>query len=176
MLVVNFYGGTGSGKSTMAARVFSELKEKGINAELVTEYAKDLTWAESTKTLGNQIYVFGKQHNRLWRLKDSVDVVVTDATLLHSLIYGEEEGTFAELVMEETDKFNNLDIFLQRVKSYNPKGRSQTEDEAKALDRRIHEVIQRAGYSFDLEVPGWKESTNIIVKLIEESYVSTKSN
>ena len=42
MLVVNLFGVPGAGKSTGAAYVFSKLKMKGINAELVTEFAKDI--------------------------------------------------------------------------------------------------------------------------------------
>lgn len=42
-IYVNLYGGPGSGKSTTAAGVVSQLKLLSINAELVTEYAKDLT-------------------------------------------------------------------------------------------------------------------------------------
>ena len=41
MLVVNLTGAPGAGKSTGAAYVFSQLKMRGINCELVTEYAKD---------------------------------------------------------------------------------------------------------------------------------------
>lgn len=42
-LVVNLFGGPGSGKSTGAAYVFARLKMLGYNAELVTEFAKDKT-------------------------------------------------------------------------------------------------------------------------------------
>lgn len=44
MLVVNPFGIPGAGKSAGAAYVFSKLKMKGVNAELVTEYAKDMVW------------------------------------------------------------------------------------------------------------------------------------
>lgn len=67
MLVVNLFGGPGSGKSTCAAGVFTLLKLSGVNAELVTEYAKDLTWEKRHVTLANQHYIFGKQLQRLKR-------------------------------------------------------------------------------------------------------------
>lgn len=41
MLVVNVFGVPGAGKSTGAAYIFSKLKMNGINAELITEFAKD---------------------------------------------------------------------------------------------------------------------------------------
>ena len=40
MKVLNFYGGAGIGKSTIAADIFSKLKRKGHKTELVGEYAK----------------------------------------------------------------------------------------------------------------------------------------
>lgn len=50
----------GAGKSTGAAYIFSELKQRGVNAELVTEFAKDKTWEGNTLALSCQEYVFGK--------------------------------------------------------------------------------------------------------------------
>lgn len=46
-IVINLFGGPGSGKSTGAAYIFSQLKMKGINCELITEYAKDKTWEKN---------------------------------------------------------------------------------------------------------------------------------
>lgn len=66
MIVVNFFGGPGAGKSTTSAHLFSLLKMSEINCELVTEFAKDLTWSESVKMLGFQPYVFGEQ---AWRIR-----------------------------------------------------------------------------------------------------------
>lgn len=40
-IVVNLFGVPGAGKSTGAAYIFYRLKINGINAELVTEFAKD---------------------------------------------------------------------------------------------------------------------------------------
>lgn len=42
-LVINLFGAPGAGKSTGAAIVFAELKKRGVNAELVTEFTKDKT-------------------------------------------------------------------------------------------------------------------------------------
>ena len=53
-LIVNFFGPPGSGKSTAAAYVFSKLKMAGVNAEIVTEYAKDKVWEENNEVFKNQ--------------------------------------------------------------------------------------------------------------------------
>ena len=60
-LVINLTGAPGAGKSTGAAYIFSELKMKGVNCELIGEFAKDKTWEHNTTALSCQEYVFGKQ-------------------------------------------------------------------------------------------------------------------
>lgn len=140
--VVNLFGGPGAGKSTTASGVFSVLKLNGINCELVTEFAKDLTWEERQKTLHNQYYIFGKQYHRLWRLRDKVELVITDSPLLLSLIYASNEPVFKKLVVEAYNQFNNLNYYIQRVKKYNPAGRSQTKEEAIQIDDQIYDKLK----------------------------------
>lgn len=148
-LVVNLYGGPGSGKSSMRAGLFERLKNMGYNVEEATEYAKDKTWEENHVVLRNQIYVFGKQHFRISRLLGNVQVVVTDSPLLLSLYYGRNLGKeFDNLVVSEYRKMWNLDIFVRRTKPYNPKGRGQTEDEAKEIDKWIKEELPVYGVKF----------------------------
>ena len=150
MLVVNLYGGPGTGKSTTAAGVFSKLKMAGVNAELVTEYAKDKVWDKHLSILDNQIYIFGKQYHRLFRLLNQVDVVVTDSPLLNSIVYNQREykTELDTLVLKVMRSFNNLDIFLNRVKEYNPKGRVQDEDGAKMIDIAIINMLEEHRIDF----------------------------
>ena len=42
--IINIFGNPGSGKSTIAAYLFTELKSRNIEVELVTETAKDLVY------------------------------------------------------------------------------------------------------------------------------------
>ena len=58
MILVNLFGAPGAGKSTGAAYIFSQLKMRGINAELVTEFAKDKVWEGSKAVFENQAYIF----------------------------------------------------------------------------------------------------------------------
>ena len=96
MIVINLYGAPGAGKSTGAAYLFSQLKLAGINAELVTEFAKDKAWEESKAVFENQVYLFGKQYFRMSRVDVKVDVVVTDSPLLLSSYYNKDEIVLGE--------------------------------------------------------------------------------
>ena len=69
MLIINLFGAPGAGKSTGAAYVFSQLKAAGVNAELVTEFAKDKVWEGTKAVFENQAYIFGKQYFRISRLE-----------------------------------------------------------------------------------------------------------
>jgi len=162
-LVVNFLAGPGAGKSTTASAVFSLIKLHNINAELVTEIAKDFTWEQRLKTLRNQYYVWAKQQHRFWRVKDAVDVIVTDSPLFFSLVYGEQKpDCFYELVLEEFNSYTNLNYFINRSKPYQEKGRNQTEEEAKNLDDTIKFKLEKYDIKFN-DIPGTVHGVNLVV-------------
>jgi len=142
--VVNLYGGPGTGKSTTAAHLFAVLKQRGINCEMAREYAKEKVWDGSSHVLEDQLYVFAKQARRVRQLDGKVDFIITDAPLLLSLIYYQGDSAFFwHFVKEEYNRFDNVDIFLRRVKAYETAGRLQTEEEAKELDEKIQRLADQ---------------------------------
>lgn len=150
MDVINFYGGPGSGKSTLAAYTFAKMKMAGLKVELVTEYAKDLTYAASFKTLGVQTHVFGEQLRRMRMVEDSVDYIVTDSPLLLSLAYGMQTDMFKDYVYSEYKSFNNNDVFVSRPLTYMQYGRTQTLAEATEKDEEIRGILVSRGVIFDV--------------------------
>ena len=142
-LVVNLFGGPGCGKSTAAALLFGKLKQHGINCEMALEYAKDKVWEESLRTLDDQIYIFGKQLHKIWRLNDKVDVIITDSPLLFSIIYDKENNIDLKyLVISTFNRFNNFNCLLRRQTEYQQEGRYQNETEAKQLDEDITNLLE----------------------------------
>lgn len=143
-LVVSIFGGPGAGKSSFAHGLMYELKISNINCELSSEYAKDIFYEESPTKLNNQIYVFGKQLHRIKRILGKVDVIVTDAPLLHSIHYdSSNSGYFKELILEEHHKLNNFNIWLVRKHDYNPNGRFQDETGAKEISNSIQSMLAK---------------------------------
>ena len=165
-LVVNLFAGPGAGKSTTAAGVFFELKTRGINCELAAEYAKDLCWEERTRTFDDQIYIFGKQYHRIFRLLGQVSVVITDSPLLLTPVYdAEKRPTLKKLVLEEHNKMWTYNVFLKRKKVFNPKGRNHNEEQSKDIDYAVADMLLETDVLFET-FEGTAEGKDAIVKKI----------
>lgn len=167
-IVVNLSGAPGAGKSTGAAKIFSELKQLGVNCELVAEFAKDKTWEHNTTALSCQEYVFGKQSFRLARCRNEVDVIVTDSPLPLTIIYTTNTSIvkpLTELVMAVYDSYENINFFINRVKPYNPAGRNQTAEESDGISKRIKELYKDLHISYT-EISGDKEGYDLAIKMI----------
>jgi len=165
-LVVNFFAGPGTGKSTVMAHCFAELKWRGVDCEMSTEFAKDKVWEGSAHILDNQFYVSGKQYHRLRRLNGKVDVILTDSPLLLGMHYGNKEPKeFRDLLLKQFNSFNNLNIFLERKKVYNPNGRLQTESQAVAIDKEIMKIVNTCCGEI-AKIPAERENIDKIVDLI----------
>lgn len=70
------------------------------------------------------------------RCADQVDVIITDSPLALSPYYNKDPDIhkpLCELAVRISNKFNNLNYFIRRVKKYNPVGRNQTEDESNKI-------------------------------------------
>lgn len=184
MIVVNLFGGPGCGKSTGAAYIFARLKERGVKVELVTEFAKDLTWDKS-EGLADQAYVFGNQFHRLYRCaRAGVQVVVTDSPLLLSLVYRRpDEGPFgdefAAYVRACHRHFANLNFLITRWKPYEQTGRVETEKEAKVRDLAIADLLETELPSVftrvDGLVPGYETIVEAVTRNLEMARIGREN-
>ena len=170
MILVNLYGAPGSGKSTGAAYIFSKLKMAGIDAELVTEFAKDKVWEESKAPFDNQAYMFGKQYFRISRCADKVDVIVTDSPLPLSIFYNSTEilgKEFNEMVMKVANSYERMDYLIHRVKPYNPNGRFQNEEESDKLADDLWNFLMMWDIEFSQRNGNQEEYDYIVEEILE---------
>ena len=167
-IVINLTGAPGAGKSTGAAKLFYELKTRGVNCELVNEFAKDKTWEHNATALNCQEYIFGKQSYRLKRCRDEVDVIITDSPLPLTIIYTKDESIkkpLTELVLAVYNSYDNINFFINRVKPYNPRGRNQTAEESDCLSLEIKNLYQQLNIPY-VEINGNNAGYDTALELI----------
>jgi hypothetical protein len=143
---------------------------RGVNVELVTEFAKDKVWEKSVEVFNNQAYIFGKQYFRISRCANQVDVIVTDSPLILSIIYNNNPALdhhFTEVVLNIFNTYDNINFFINRVKPYNPKGRNQTAEESDQISLRIKDLYKNLNIGF-IEVNGDNEGYDSIIKMVLE--------
>jgi hypothetical protein len=152
--VINFIGEPSSGKSTAAGALFSYMKQKGYNVELVTEHAKLLSYQCNALLLQDQLYVFSQQNSLLSILANigcddnssnqPLDYIITDSPLYLSCIYGQKNkkvqmnknyniilpNSFFNMVMDIYHQYDNATILMSR------------QHEFKENQGRIHNVVE----------------------------------
>jgi nicotinamide riboside kinase len=156
MKCINLFGGPGVGKSTLATRLFSEMKIQGYNVEYVSEYAKEMTYMESFNVLNDQLKVLAEQHHKQWILKDKVDYCIIDGPFLLSTIYYNEKygipkQEFYDFVVSLYNSYNNMNMLLLRGEyGYQTIGRNETFEESKEIDNRIKQMLIDTKQNFSI--------------------------
>lgn len=163
--VINLFGGPGSGKSTTAAALFALMKKQGLSVELVSEYAKQMVFEDRMNVIEeDQLYIFAKQHRKIFTLRDTVDYVITDSPFVQGFNYLRdgsiyEKGHFKDLILSTFDKYPNINIFLNRGINipYEQMGRYQNENEAKKVDDNIVDFLFKNKINFIVHTTGSNE-------------------
>lgn len=140
------YGGPGSGKSTLSAKIFHELKCRQFDVELISEYVK--TWAhEGRRPISyDQLYVFAKQLKAEDVILRNVQTVVTDSPLLMNAAYSrlykfQCSGEIIKICQQFDRDFPPLNLFTERTVDYVNKGRYQNHNEAIDFDNFLKEHL-----------------------------------
>lgn len=159
--VINMLGGSGIGKSTIAAGLYYNMKLAGMNVELVREYVKVLAWQGTKIGQFDQVNIFGEQCKSEHTLYGKVDFIVTDSPILLAPIYevfyhGDsimEEAAIKFLNKAKANGIKHLNIVLGRNKPYDTKGRYQSEEEALDVDKRTLNFLNKYSMPY-FEVDG----------------------
>jgi len=177
-LLINMFGGPGCGKSTLASGVFEELKIKGLDCELITEYAKFAVWEDNKTALGNQLYVTAKQLHREYVVLGKVDIAITDSPILLGIMYLKEKNekkrqAYKTLLLETFKERWSLNFFIRRTHKYSTCGRNESENEAKIIDDRILNLMDTCGINYHVVDgdPEGKKTILSIVKAEAENYI-----
>lgn len=147
-VIVNCFAGPGAGKTTCAWEIASELKKRGIEAEYVGEYAKELVWDGNSElldgSLQSQQHLYDVQHHRVQRLIGKVDVVVTDSPAILGAMYLKEPNSeFEYNIISDFNKQHNFNLFINRGNTFQQAGRIHNLDESKAIDNNIKNFLEK---------------------------------
>lgn len=165
-LIVNMFGGPGIGKSALASGVYHLLKTRGVECELIPEFAKDCVWDDHTSVFENQLFIFATQHHRIFRCLGKVEALIVDSPLLLPVIYGEHltNSHFLPLVAEEFLAMNNMNFLLERGDfEYQEVGRNQTKEEAIVIDNKVIASLEEYNVPHESVIVSGRDDAHIIM-------------
>jgi len=157
--VINLFGAPNSGKSTLAAELFTYLKKLNFSCELVREYVKTWAWENKQPTPLDQVYLLAKQVRSESMLYNKVDYIVTDSPILlvgvyQTLFFDNNyiQVTAKEIMKEAREKYNvsYLNYILPKRNEIQLEGRFHTEDEISKIDLFIPIYLNKCNEPFIL--------------------------
>ncbi|MBW3545453.1 MAG: hypothetical protein KY428_07640 [Bacteroidetes bacterium] len=117
-IVVNLFGPPNSGKTVASASIFAKLKKKHIDAVLIPEFATMKAIEENTKAFKNQLFIWANQQYQIFCGYQHARVVLTDSPILLGAIYNSERPSLCSVIMEEHQRYNNLNIMMELSDDY----------------------------------------------------------
>lgn len=147
--VINLLAGSGCSKTTLSAGIFYEMKKRGINCELVSEFVKRWAWIGTKVGAYDQVYLFGKQAKSEYDLYGKVDYIVTDSPLILSPIYEKfyngysviESAVKAHLDKAHGNGVEHINFLISRTKPFDTRGRYETEEQAREVDKLVENYL-----------------------------------
>jgi len=150
MTIINIVAAPCAGKSTLACKLFYELKKSHRNVEYVNEFAKTLIWEDRLEEINDQFYISRNQYNILKSVHGKVEHVICDSPLFMSLFYNSfNENNISNV--EKTEKYilekmkifakDSMYIFIKRDETlpYTVSGRIHDLEQSRVIE---HEMIK----------------------------------
>ena len=152
-IVINFYGGSGLGKSTLAAALYAKMKMNGDHTELVREYIKKWAWKDLKPGKYDQIYILGKQINAESDLYEKVDYIITDSPILIAPFFEQyllgvniiKNTALDFMKYAEDNGVHYLHFWLERPENFDSRGRYETKEEAIKIDLAMERWLTEVG-------------------------------
>lgn len=143
---INLYGGPGTGKSTLAARVFAKLRQQGVSCALVTEWIK--MWAYEGRIIRgfDQIFSFANQMHSEEESLRYAGMIITDSPLFLQCMYADKH---AKIVSEDLwniarsyeSTYPSINFYVERSGAYEQQGRWENAEQALQMDAHIKDQL-----------------------------------
>jgi nicotinamide riboside kinase len=178
-LLLNLFGGPGIGKTTLAARIFAELKARNIEAACPEEYAKIAIWQGRSYLLDNQLILLGRTWDTITSLADKVDVIILDSPILLCSHYAgdAEPEHFHQTVLDYHRRHDRMNILLKRTPgmTYSTSGRRETSQQAIGIDARIETLLDMSGEAY-ASVENASDTASDLIEYVSEAVFSRNSS
>ena len=158
-------------ESTVAMDITARLKRKGINAEYVSEFAKDKVYENNGEVFKHQEYLFGKQSFKMGRVRDKVQVIVVDSPLILCVVYNNNKTLgedFNKTVLNIFNSYDNRNYLLTRKHTYEDEGRFQNEEEALEVRKQIINALDTMSITYNFATSSELDCEIIANKIAEE--------
>jgi nicotinamide riboside kinase len=172
---INFFGGPGVGKSTLAAKLYSRLKQNGANIELVREEVKQWAYEKRQIHPWDCIPIFGRQLEAEQRLlQNGVQRIITDSPLLLNVFYSQTvhgcpaHRELANICREFDKTWPAINFYVLRPhKDFDTTGRYQTEEAAHMIDKMVEDQLAVHGVRYSFVRPDCEADFHDCLNLLE---------
>lgn len=147
--VINLLAGPGVGKTSVAWMLGGLMKKQHISVDIAAEFAQDLAYRGIDPTKVPQPVILGEQMYRIHTRATVADYVITDSSLLYSLIYKQDylPDSFDKSVIDIYNIYDNINIIVRRNKDKNfaMDGRVHNKEQSEEIQGRIEQMVQDLG-------------------------------
>lgn len=170
--IINLVGSPSSGKSLIAALLFTELKMMHKRTEYVQEYAKTLVWQNRLDELANQYNVTMEQYKMIKAVNGKVEYICLDSPLLLGIYYNRYHPDNVsniekteKMILNKIDEFDNIYIFIERNKEfpYEIEGRIHNEHESNEISLHLIDILKE----FKLPYKSFRSDKSNIQEMIK---------
>ena len=170
--VINLFGGPGAGKSTIASGLFYHMKIAGYNGEMTGEWVQGKVYEGAKYPFKDQLYSYACQNKLIRQLIGKVDYILCDSPLFLSVIYqSEETPLFSDYVVENFNRYDNVNFLIRRHHKYQPTGRIHTEKQSETISQELEDKLKEYNVPFTPVDSG--EAVNYILKYLEVTKYDT---
>lgn len=149
--VINVMGGPGCDKSLVTSAIVLHMKLHEKTIEVIPDFAKSLVWQQNFEVLKNQYFIAQRQYEMLCLLDGQIQFLITECSLPQVLYYNEtyldnicDIGKTRAQILNWYGQCNNVNIVVARGdRKYIRSGRFQNEEQARAMDRGMLEMLDR---------------------------------
>jgi nicotinamide riboside kinase len=175
-IVINLYGASCSGKSTLSAGLFAKMKIDGYNTEQVHEYIKQLAWQGIAPNKWDQIFILGNQINRESNLYEKVDYIITDSPILIVPFFEEhllgkqvtKVSALSFIKYAEDSGVQYLHFWLPQPEKFDPRGRYETKEESAKIAKKMKDFLTSLGINLINLPVDHDERISLVLKTINE--------